>query len=76
GFRVYCAPFKINGKPAHVKGFLKYFKKQDLKATKLYNQIAETKIEMIGVDHAMTLVYRDEYQKVCGDQEILKDKII
>ncbi|APC94818.1 FAD-binding oxidoreductase [Francisella tularensis subsp. novicida] len=76
GFRVYFAPFKINGKPAHVKGFLKYFKKQALKATKLYNQIAETKIEMIGVDPAMTLVYRDEYQKVCGDQVRFKVKLI
>ena len=28
GFRVYVAPFKINGKPAHVKGFLKYFGKK------------------------------------------------
>ncbi|WP_425536926.1 hypothetical protein [Francisella-like endosymbiont] len=76
GFRVYFAPFKVNGKPAHVKGFLKYFKKQALKATKLYNQIAATKIEMIGVDPAMTLIYRDEYQKICGAQVRFKVKLI
>ncbi|ASG69015.1 4Fe-4S ferredoxin [Francisella halioticida] len=68
GFKVYFAPFKVNGKPSHVKGFLKYFKKQALKATKLYNEIAKTKVDMIGIDPAMTLVYRDEYRKVCGDQ--------
>lgn len=76
GFRVYFAPFKINGKPAHVKGFLKYFKKHAVKATKLYNNIAETKIEMIGIDPAMTLVYRDEYKKTCGDQVRFKVQMI
>ncbi|QUE31985.1 FAD-binding and (Fe-S)-binding domain-containing protein [Francisella philomiragia] len=76
GFRVYFAPFKVNGKPSHVKGFLKYFKKQAMKATKLYNQIAETKVEMIGVDPAMTLVYRDEYKKICGDKVRFKVKLI
>lgn len=75
-FRVYFAPFKVNGKPSHVKGFLKYFKKQAMKATKLYNQIAETKVEMIGVDPAMTLVYRDEYKKICGDKVRFKVKLI
>lgn len=76
GFRVYFAPFRINGKPSHVKGFLKYFKKQALKATKLYNEIAKTKVEMIGIDPAMTLVYRDEYRKVCGDQVRFKVKML
>lgn len=76
GFRVYFAPFKINGKPAHVKGFLKYFKKKARKATALYNKIAATKIDMIGIDPAMTLVYRDEYKKVCGDNAKFDIKLV
>lgn len=31
---------------------------------------------MIGVDPAMTLIYRDEYQKICGDQVRFKLKLI
>lgn len=63
GYRVYVVPFKVNGKPSHVKGFLKYFGKQANKATTLYNKIAELGIDMVGIDPAMTLVYRDEYKK-------------
>ncbi|APC96360.1 FAD-binding and (Fe-S)-binding domain-containing protein [Francisella frigiditurris] len=76
GYTVYFAPFKINGKPAHVKGFLKYFKKKALKATSLYSQIAEAGIEMIGIDPAMTLVYRDEYVKLLGDEVKFRVKMI
>lgn len=76
GFRVYVAPFRINGKPSHVKGFLKYFRKKAVKATEFYNRIAETKIEMIGVDPAMTLVYRDEYPKICRDKVKFKVKMV
>ena len=76
GYRVYFAPFKINGKPAVVKGFLKYFEKQAAKATKFYNQIADTGIELIGIDPAMTLVYRDEYKKALGKDVRFKVKMI
>ncbi|AIT10115.1 4Fe-4S ferredoxin [Candidatus Francisella endociliophora] len=76
GFRVYVAPFRINGKPAHVKGFLKYFRKKAVKATEFYNRIAETKVEMIGIDPAMTLVYRDEYPKICRDKVRFKIKMV
>jgi Fe-S oxidoreductase len=31
---------------------------------------------MIGIDPAMTLVYRDEYRKVCGDQVRFKVKML
>ena len=76
GYIVYFAPFKINGKPAVVKGFLKYFEKQATKATKFYNQIADIGVELIGIDPAMTLVYRDEYKKVLGKDMKFKVKMI
>ncbi|AXA34208.1 FAD-binding and (Fe-S)-binding domain-containing protein [Francisella adeliensis] len=76
GYRVYLAPFKVNGKPSHVKGFLKYFDKQANKATKLYNKISGIGIDMIGVDPAMTLVYRDEYKKYLKGKVEFKVKMI
>ena len=76
GYKVYFAPFKVNGKPAYVKGFLKYFNKQAIKATKLYHQIADTGVELIGIDHAMTLVYRDEYKKALGEDVRFNVKMI
>lgn len=76
GYTVYFAPFKINGKPAFVKGFLKYFNKQAMKATKFYNQIADTGVELIGIDPAMTLVYRDEYKKTLGKEVKFEVKMI
>ncbi|KEI34561.1 Fe-S protein [Francisella sp. W12-1067] len=76
GFDVYVAPFRINGKPAHVKGFLKYFKKQALKATQLYNEVASMGIDMVGVDPAMTLVYRDEYPKALESEIKFEIKMI
>jgi Fe-S oxidoreductase len=76
GYTVYVAPYKVNGKPAHVKGFLKYFEKQALIATSLYNEIAECNIDMIGVDPAMTLVYRDEYPKFLAEKVKFDVKMI
>ena len=76
GFRVYFTPFRINGKPAYVKGFLKYFHKQAKKATKLYNEIASKGIALVGIDPAMTLVYRDEYPKNLGEDVKFKVQMI
>lgn len=76
GYKVFIAPFKVNGKPSHVKGFLKYFSKQANKATKLYNKITDLGIDMVGIDPAMTLVYRDEYKKYLKEDMKFKVKMI
>jgi len=66
GFIPLVAPFKPNGKPLHVHGFLKAFAKAaDTNAT-LLNGLASSGIPLIGLDPAMTLAYRSEYQKVLG----------
>ena len=75
GYTVYFAPFKVNGKPAHVKGFINYFKKKAIQATNLYSEIAELDISMIGIDPAMTLVYRDEYSKILESTTSINFKI-
>lgn len=67
GFVPLLAPFKPNGKPLQVHGFLKAFAKAaDLNATQL-NGLASSGIPLIGIEPAMTLAYRTEYKKVLGD---------
>ncbi|WP_331345222.1 D-2-hydroxyglutarate dehydrogenase YdiJ [Cellvibrio sp. UBA7661] len=67
GFVPLIAPFKPNGKPLQVHGFLKAFAKAaDANATQL-NGLASSGIPLIGIEPAMTLAYRAEYKKVLGD---------
>lgn len=67
GFVPLLAPFKPNGKPLQVHGFLKAFAKAaDANATQL-NGIASSGIPLMGIEPAMTLAYRAEYKKVLGD---------
>lgn len=67
GFVPLLAPFKPNGKPLQVHGFLKAFAKAaDANATQL-NGIASSGIPLIGIEPAMTLAYRAEYKKILGD---------
>lgn len=67
GFTPLVAPFKPNGKPLQVHGFLKAFAKAaDTNAT-LLNGLASSGIPLIGLDPAMTLAYRGEYKKLLGD---------
>lgn len=66
GFVPLVAPFKPNGKPLQVHGFLKAFAKAaDANAT-LLNGLASSGIPLVGLDPAMTLAYRGEYQKLLG----------
>lgn len=68
GFTPMVAPFKANGKPLHVHGFLKTFAKTAEANADMLNKLAEHKIPMVGMDPSMTLAYRGEYQKVLGDK--------
>lgn len=67
GFVPLLAPFKPNGKPLQVHGFLKAFAKAaDVNATQL-NGLASSGIPLVGIEPAMTLAYRAEYKKILGD---------
>ena len=61
-------PFKPNGKPQHVKGFLDKFAATASDTAAFLNQVAVLGIPMIGVDASLVLCYRDEYTKVLGDK--------
>jgi Fe-S oxidoreductase len=67
GYEAVLLPFMPNGKPQHVKGFLKEFAHTAKTAAELLNQLDALNLPMIGVDPSMVLCYRDEYSKVLGE---------
>ncbi|MDL5593618.1 FAD-binding and (Fe-S)-binding domain-containing protein [Bacillus subtilis] len=66
GYQVYLAPFSANGKPLHVQGFLSVFNRAALRNAGQLRALAEIGVPLVGLDPAMTLVYRQEYLKVPG----------
>lgn len=68
GFKPLLLPFKPNGKPQHIKGFLKEFAKTAENSADFLNQVAELGIPMLGTDPAMVLCYRDEYKQVLAEK--------
>jgi FAD/FMN-containing dehydrogenase/Fe-S oxidoreductase len=69
GHTVYIAPFRPNGKPLHVQGFLAMFERTAARNATLLQTLAASGIPLVGLDPAMTLVYRQEYLKVTGAQD-------
>lgn len=68
GFKPVLLPFMPNGKPQHVKGFLKEFAKTASTASELLNQIHQLNIPMLGMDASLVLCYRDEYKQILSDK--------
>jgi Fe-S oxidoreductase len=60
------APFLPNGKPLQVQGFLPAFNKAARNNARQLQDFARHGVSLVGLDPAMTLVYRQEYQKVEG----------
>ncbi|MGI5310575.1 D-2-hydroxyglutarate dehydrogenase YdiJ [Rheinheimera sp. WS51] len=67
GFNPVLLPFMPNGKPQHVKGFLRDFARTAKNAAQFLNQLHKLAIPMVGLDASLVLVYRDEYNKVLTD---------
>ena len=63
GYQVYLAPFSPTGKPQQVQGFLGAFKKTATRTAKTLMTLQQSGLPLIGLDPAMTLVYRQEYAK-------------
>ncbi|MHC3534515.1 D-2-hydroxyglutarate dehydrogenase YdiJ [Pseudomonas amygdali] len=70
GYQVYLAPFAPNGKPLHVQGFLAAFEKAASFNSQSLVKLAGYGIPLIGLDPAMTLVYRQEYSKTLGSESV------
>jgi Fe-S oxidoreductase len=66
GFSVYVLPFVENGKGLHVKGFLDRFRKVAEKGSQFLEEAATTGIDIVGLDPAVVLTYRDEYREALG----------
>ncbi|MGH8382992.1 D-2-hydroxyglutarate dehydrogenase YdiJ [Pseudomonas sp.] len=66
GHRIYLAPYSANGKPLHVQGFLGAFNQAAIRNARQLSALADCGVPLVGLDPAMTLVYRQEYQKVPG----------
>lgn len=68
GYQPVVLPFSPNGKAQHIKGFLTRFAKTAQKTADFLNRIAALGMPMVGVDPALVLCYRDEYQQALGEQ--------
>lgn len=68
GYTPILLPFAPNGKPQHVKGFLKEFEKTARTTAAFLNKVSALNIPMIGVDASLVLCYRDEYSKILEER--------
>ncbi|TLU66291.1 FAD-binding oxidoreductase [Thalassotalea litorea] len=68
GYRPVLLPFKPNGKPQHVKGFLSKFSKTAADSAEFFNELHQLGMPMVGMDASLVLCYRDEYAQVLGDK--------
>ncbi|MDR3430021.1 FAD-binding and (Fe-S)-binding domain-containing protein [Silvimonas sp.] len=66
GFNPLLAPFKANGKPLHVHGFLGRFGQVAARNAASLQALAATGIPLVGLEPSMTLTYRAEYAKTLG----------
>lgn len=75
GFKPIVLPFNPTGKAQHVKGFLHKFAKTAKNQADFLTRVAKLGIPMVGVDAALTLIYREEYKDIlkaeCGDFKVL-----
>ncbi|AOA59039.1 FAD-binding and (Fe-S)-binding domain-containing protein [Acinetobacter larvae] len=62
GVQVYILPYFPNAKPLHVHGFLEAFEQKRAQSIALLNRAAQSGLPLVGLDPAMTLVYRQEYR--------------
>ncbi len=61
GARPWLAPFRPNGKPLHVHGFLGAFARTATAHAAMLRALADTGVPLVGIDPSMTLTYRGEY---------------
>ncbi|WP_191600219.1 FAD-binding and (Fe-S)-binding domain-containing protein [Marinomonas algicola] len=67
GFQAFLAPYRPNGKPLHVHGFLKAFNRTASKNLDMLQNLSFYGLPFIGIEPSMTLAYRSEYRKAFGD---------
>lgn len=76
GFRPLLAPYLPSGKPLHVHGFLDRFRRAAQKNMAMLQRLATTDVPLVGVDPAMTLVYRSEYPEALGHANLPRVRLL
>lgn len=76
GFHVLVAPFRPNGKPLHVHGFMAAFSKAARRNAKMLNSLAAQGVPLVGIDPSMTLTYRQEYGHALPDEKLPQVQLI
>ncbi|UTA49156.1 FAD-binding oxidoreductase [Simiduia sp. 21SJ11W-1] len=76
GFKPLLAPFKPNGKPLHVHGFLAPFERAAAANAAMLNALSESGIALVGIEPSMTLAYRAEYVKTLGAERAPEVKLL
>lgn len=61
-YRPIFLPFQVNGKALHVKGFLSWFRRRAARTAAFLKEAASFGVPLVGIEPAVTLTYRDEYQ--------------
>jgi Fe-S oxidoreductase len=64
GRKVYFLPYRDSGKALHIKGFVSQFRRLVQGNATFYGRIAKLGVPIVGLEPAVTLVYRDEYRHV------------
>lgn len=76
GYTVYVLPFRENGKGLHVKGFLGNFKRVAQKSALFLEEAAQTGVDIVGIEPAVVLTYRDEYRHALGEPPRFKVSLV
>jgi FAD/FMN-containing dehydrogenase/Fe-S oxidoreductase len=74
-FTVLVAPYRPNGKPLHIHGFLQAFENTARRNAQMLAELATTGVPLVGIDPSITLTYREEYRKI-KDAEVVNVMLI
>ncbi len=76
GWQVAIMPFRANGKPMHIKGFLDAFRRQAEDNDRSYAPFAATGLPVVCVEPSIALTWRDEYVHILGREPKLKVHLV
>jgi len=76
GIKPWLAPYRANGKPLHVHGFLRRFERLAAANAAELGRLAKSGIDLIGLDPSMTLTYRSEYPQALPGHDVPRVQLV
>ena len=76
GFKPWLVPYRPNGKPLHVHGFLARFAAVARSNAAMLRDFARQGVPLVGIDPSMTLTYRSEYAQALGSGDLPKVQLL